>query len=185
MASHSPATILGVKTGTKWQLKKGGMWIASAAPSPTSCWPRSFPRHWLPQDSVNYCQCVNCRDRPKRHAGRDEIGGNRGASGFWVSTRWHFQGKLRFLRCLHRPRRHTADAHNWPFCGFLRCSENSFDCLTSAMLDYSEGFNYKGLQLALLALFMRVEHPCGFCAAWVWSQFSLMMRKKRSTRSHN
>lgn len=59
--------------------------------------PRSFPRHWLPQDSVNYCQCVNCRDRPKRHAGRDEIGGNRRAGGF-LSV-----GKLAFLRAAAVP----------------------------------------------------------------------------------
>lgn len=86
-ASHSPATILGVKTGTKWQLS--GEQPALHLP-PTSCWSRLFPRHWSPQDSVNYCQCVNCRDRPKRHAGRDEIGGKRAARGFCVSTRWHF-----------------------------------------------------------------------------------------------
>lgn len=38
MASHSPATILGVKTGTKWQLNGGWgggeRWTARAAPSP-------------------------------------------------------------------------------------------------------------------------------------------------------
>ncbi|CAB1443378.1 unnamed protein product [Pleuronectes platessa] len=50
MASHSPATILGVETGTKWQLKTGGN-VNSRR--------RTFP-HFI--------------DRPKRHAGKDEIG---------------------------------------------------------------------------------------------------------------
>lgn len=42
---------------------------------------RSFPCHWLPRDSVNYCQCVNCGDCPMRLTERDEIGGNRSGGG--------------------------------------------------------------------------------------------------------
>lgn len=68
----SPATILGAKAGTKWQLnEERGQ--AIAAPSPTSRMPSSFPRHRSPRDSVNYCPRVNCRDRPPETSrkGRD------------------------------------------------------------------------------------------------------------------
>lgn len=98
-ASHSPATILGVMTGTKWQLKKERKDSQQRTFPPASCLPpsaRSFPCHWLPQDSVNYRQCVNCRDCPMRRAGRDEIGGNRRAGGFFFL--FLSVDKLAFLR---------------------------------------------------------------------------------------